>query len=48
MHAGGGDQKDKEFCRGRSKTGQRRFKTGQGDGAKPDFFVMGAQVIGSE
>jgi hypothetical protein len=33
-------------CRGRNKTGQRRFKTGQGDGTKPDFCVSPLQLTG--
>ena len=33
------------WCRGRSKTGQRRSKTGQGDGAKPDFFEVAANRL---
>ena len=27
-------------CRGRNKTGQRRFKTGLRDGTKPDFCFL--------
>lgn len=35
-------------CRGRNKTGQRRFKTGLGDGTKPDFCVSPLQLTGDQ
>ena len=33
-------------CRGRNKTGQRRFKTGLRDGTKPDFCFLWTQMTG--
>jgi hypothetical protein len=35
-------------CRGRCKTGQRRNKTGQGDGTKPDLFFLALQWMGDQ